>query len=260
MDIVRTNDGTTIAYRSTGSGPRDVLFVHGWMVDGEVFSDVVSALDPAGFRFIVPDLRGAGASGKPKSDHSLARHANDLWHVIESVRSERPIIVGHSMGGQIAQWMAADRPDRVSGLVLICPVPASGMALPEDAKALFRGCSGDRNRQGSILDVGCKRLSESGKQRLLDMGARTSQHAIESGFDAWSQASFSERLSAIRTPTLVLGTDDPYLPPPVLKEQVCRKISGARFSFLPGPGHYPQIEASAETAAILEAFLANVTR
>jgi pimeloyl-ACP methyl ester carboxylesterase len=57
-----------------------------------------------------------------------------------------------------------------------------------------------------------------------------------------------------------VATDDPFLPPPFLTQAVVQPIRNARLVYLPGPGHYPQVERPAETAALIGAFLAGSAR
>lgn len=253
-------DGTFLAYRTLGAGPRDVILVHGWMVSGAVYDDLLGALDPAGLRLIIPDLRGAGRSDKPDAGYSLARYAEDVVAVADAAGCQQFVVVGHSMGGQIAQLLAATHPDRVFGLAVLCSVPAQGMTLPPDAQALFRGSAGNRDMQATILNIACKQLGEPGRQRLLDDAQTVCAAAIEQAFDAWTGGGFGDRLSSVKAPTLVIGTDDPFLPPDFLRQTIVRPIAGARLAVLPGPGHYPQVERPRETAALLEAFFAGLTR
>ena len=166
--------------------------------------------------------------------------------------------MGHSIGGQIAQWVASSAPDRVSGLVLVNTVPASGMQLPPEAVGLFRTSGGDRQKIATILSHACKHLPEPALNRLLDDAVTISPACMQESFDAWTGASFTDRLKGLAVPTLVLGTDDPFLPLPFLRQAVVSVISGARLAVLPGPGHYPLVERRRETAAILQAFLASV--
>ncbi len=119
MPTITTDDGTSIAYRTFGEGPLNVLLVHGWMVSGAVYNDLLDALDTSGLRLIVPDLRGTGASDKPGSGYSLERHAKDMVAAADAAGAQSFVVVGHSMGGQIAQWIAASQPDRVRGLMLL---------------------------------------------------------------------------------------------------------------------------------------------
>ncbi|HNK47222.1 MAG TPA: alpha/beta hydrolase, partial [Pseudomonadota bacterium] len=91
----------SIAYRVIGAGPRDVMLVHGWMVSGAVYDDLVGALDTEGLRLILVDLRGSGKSGRPQSGYTIEQYAKDVLAVADAVGSRKFMLVGHSMGGQI---------------------------------------------------------------------------------------------------------------------------------------------------------------
>lgn len=248
----------TLSYRVLGSGPRDVFLIHGWMVSGAVYDDFIAALDQQGLRLVIIDQRGSGASSKPASGYTIEQYAADVLAVADAVGSASFVAVGHSMGGQIAQWLAATAPQRVCGLVLLCPVPASGIPLPDDARGLFRTSGGKRDAQKIILGLACKELSDSARERLLDDAATVSTPCIEQAFDTWTKGGFAERLAAIKCPTVVLGTDDPFLPPAFLKAAVVLPIANARLAILPGPGHYVQVERPRESAALVQAFLAGL--
>jgi non-heme chloroperoxidase len=256
MPTTNATDGTSLHYRVLGDGPRDVVLVHGWMVSGAVWDAMLEKLDMTGLRLIVPDHRGTGASGRPASNYTLEQYAKDVLAVADHVGAKRFALVGHSMGGQIAKWVAAEAPSRVSGLVLLNSVPASGLPLPPDAAGLFRTSAGDREKQKTILGLACKQLSPESLEVLLKDSASVSKDAIEQCFDAWTAGGFAHRLASITAPTLVVATDDPFLPPLFLKQAVVGPIQNARLTHLPGPGHYPQVERPAETAALVSAFLA----
>ena len=256
MPTTNATDGTPLHYRVLGDGPRDVVLVHGWMVSGAVWDSMLEKLDMTGLRLIVPDHRGTGASGRPASGYTLEQYAKDVLAVADHAKAQRFAVVGHSMGGQIAKWVAADAPARVSGLVLLNTVPAAGLPLPPDAAGLFRTSAGDREKQKTILGLACKQLSPESLEALLKDSGAVSKDAIEQCFDSWTAGGFADRLSAITAPTLVVATDDPFLPPVFLKQAVVGLIRNARMTHLPGPGHYPQVERPAETAALVSAFLA----
>jgi len=256
MRNLTTNDGVRLSYRVFGEGPKTVILIHGWMVSGAIYDDLVAALDKSGLRLVVPDLRGVGASDRPERGYTIERYADDILAVADAEGCERFTVVGHSMGGKIAQWIAATSPARVEGVALLCPVPAAGMPLPPDARALFRGSGGNRAAQKTILDLACKELSEAVRERTLDDAATISASCIASSFDAWSEGNFADKLGAVRAPTLVVATDDPFLTPAILREAIVARVAGARLAYLPGPGHYVQIERPRETAALLEAFIA----
>ena len=258
MHTLTSSDGTQLSYRVAGDGPVDVVLVHGWMVSGAVFDDLVEALGEGGLRLIIPDHRGAGASGQPgqlEGGYTIEQYARDVLAVADAAGAARFVVVGHSMGGQIAQWLAATAPDRVIGAVLLCPVPASGMALPDEARGLFRNSAGSREMQGTILKLACKDLPDHARERLLDDAGRIPAACIQGAFDAWTGASFADKLGAVRAPLLVVATDDPFLPPDFLRKAVVSLVPRAGLAYVPGAGHYPQVERPRETAAVLRAFL-----
>jgi non-heme chloroperoxidase len=260
MPIVASSDQTPIHYRVIGEGPRNVLLVHGWMVSGAVFDGLLEKLDTTGLRLVIPDLRGSGKSGAPAGGYTLEQHVRDVLAVADHAGLQRFTVVGHSMGGQLAQWISAQEPSRVEGLMLLCPVPASGIPLPPEVAGLFRTSANDREKQKTILGLACKQLPEESLARLLKDAATLGKASIEGGFDAWTGGGFEAKLASITAPTLVVATDDPFLPPAFLREKVVHPIRGARLAYLPGPGHYPAVERSAETAALLTSFLAGLGR
>jgi pimeloyl-ACP methyl ester carboxylesterase len=255
-NTVALKDNVSIAYRTIGTGSRDVFLIHGWMVSGAVYDDFLAHFDTAGLRVIVPDQRGTGRSSKPADGYRIQQYAEDVLAVADAVGSKSFTVVGHSMGGQIAQWLAATEPERVAGQVLLCTVPAAGMPLPAEAQGLFRGCAQNRGMQQTILGLACKELSEAARERLLDDAHNVSAPCIEQAFDAWTHGGFADRLHSIKCPTLVVATDDPFLPPAFLQQAVVSPIAKARLAVLPGPGHYVQVERPRETAALVQAFLA----
>lgn len=255
MPSVASSDQTPIHYRVVGDGPRNVLLVHGWMMSGAVFNELVELMDTTGLRLVIPDLRGSGDSGAPTGGYTLEQHARDVLAVADHAGLKRFTVVGHSMGGQLAQWVAAQEPARVDGVMLLNTVPAAGLPLPPDAAGLFRTSANDREKQKIILGLACKQLSPAALERLLDVAGGVAKGSIEGSFDAWTGGGFAAKLASITAPTLVVATDDPFLPPAFLRQAVVSLIQNARLVYLPGPGHYPQVERPAETAALLTSFL-----
>jgi pimeloyl-ACP methyl ester carboxylesterase len=241
-----------IHYRDVGQGA-PTLLVHGWMASGKVFDKVLPLV---GRRCVIPDHRGTGSSTTKGTDESLERLGRDAIAVADAAGLSTFALVGHSMGGAIAQWIASEVPNRVTSLVLINPVPASGIPMPADADGLFATSGGDRGKQGTILDLACKELAPADREALLDDAATIDAARIERMYRAWSGASFTERLAHITARTLAIATDDPFLPPAFLQAAVVDKIAGAKLHVLAGPGHYPVVERPAELKAVVEGFLA----
>lgn len=253
--LVKTSDGEELSVRVMGEG-EPILVVHGWMMTGAVWDTVLSSVDARGRKFIVPDQRGTGASSRTATDYSLAQHARDLIAVLDATHTKAAVVLGHSMGGQLALYLAAHYPERVRAVMALNPVPPAGLPLPPDATGLFRTSAGDRNKQSIILGLACKSLSDEEKNRILDLAGAVSASSIEGAFDAWVAGGFEAKLADVKAPVLVLATDDPFLPPDFLRAAIVSKIARARLTVLRGAGHYPQCEKPEETAALIDAFLA----
>ncbi len=256
--MTTTQDGVKLAYRVFGDGSRTVILVHGWMVSGRVWDDLIAGFDGVGVRLVVPDLRCAGDSDKPESGYTIERYGRDILHLADELGARSFVLVGHSMGGTISQWIAAHAPDRVDGMVLLCPVPASGMpGFPEQALPLFRNAH-TAEAHTAILGMACTNLSDSGREHLLAAAATVPANCIAEAFEAWRGADFGDALAAITARTLVVASDDPFLPPDFLRAAIVGRIAGARLAVLPGAGHYVPVERSREAAALLTAFLAGL--
>lgn len=255
MNLVKTSDGQDLSVRVDGNGAA-VLLVHGWMMTGAVWDTCLRSVDARERRFIVPDQRGTGSSSRTGSDYSLAQHARDLIAVLDAAGVADAVVVGHSMGGQLALYLAAHFPERVRAVMALNPVPPAGLPLPADAVGLFRTSAGDRGKQSTILDLACKSLAAEEKNRLLDLAETVCPASIEGAFDAWVAGGFEAKLGELKAPVLVLATEDPFLPPDFLNASVVSKLARGRMAVLKGAGHYPQCEKPEETAALIEAFLA----
>src|SRR5260221_574803 len=107
MDV-QIADGHHLHVRSLGEGTSATLLLHGWSVSGRVWDEVVNRWPAALGRLLVPDLRGAGWSSKPRSGYSLDDYASDVVALVRALGLEKVAVVGHSMGGAIAQKVALD--------------------------------------------------------------------------------------------------------------------------------------------------------
>jgi non-heme chloroperoxidase len=230
------------------------VLVHGWMTSGRVWDGILAALAPHNGLLVV-DLRGAGASTPGSAGITLPCLVDDLAAVVDHAGLGRFHLVGHSMGGQLAQLLAARVPGRLRSLALLNPVPVGGLPLPAAVADGFRAAGGQRAAFDGILDAACRDLPAEARALLLDEAVAIPPAVIAQLFDAWSTGT-AGTLAIDGVPTLVLATDDPFLPPQLLAEAVVARIPGAAFEHLPGPGHYPQLERPAATAARLAALWA----
>ncbi|HEX7625318.1 MAG TPA: alpha/beta fold hydrolase, partial [Anaeromyxobacteraceae bacterium] len=120
MPRVTTAPGVELHFSEAGSG-RPIVLVHGWAMSSAAFAPVLEPL-AASARVITLDLRGHGTSAAG-GGQDLATHAHDLARAFDALDLREAVVVGWSMGGQVAleAWPALTR--RVAGLVLVGVTP-----------------------------------------------------------------------------------------------------------------------------------------
>jgi pimeloyl-ACP methyl ester carboxylesterase len=112
-----------------------VVAAHGITASHVAWHPVAQALDGR-VRLVAPDLRGRGASADLPGPWGMKAHARDLVAVASHFGAERPLVVGHSMGGWVVSVMAADYPERVGRLLMVdggLPIPLPPGLSAEDA-------------------------------------------------------------------------------------------------------------------------------
>ena len=143
MPVVTASDGAKLFYDDRGPrGALPLLFVHGWQGAGSSWKLVRDALSP-GYRTIAVDLRGFGDSNAAPGPYTVDGFANDLSDLLAYLDLDPLVAIGHAMGAAVAQRFAIDRPEAVEGLVLVAPVPASGVTFPAGLEASFRETAGN---------------------------------------------------------------------------------------------------------------------
>ena len=112
--------GVGIEYEVTGDG-RPVVLLHGFPDSGRLWRHQVPALAQAGFRVIVPDLRGYGRSDKPEdvAAYSMMFLAGDVLAILAAEKIDRAHFVGHDWGAALAWGLASLAPDHVDHLAVL---------------------------------------------------------------------------------------------------------------------------------------------
>ena len=120
-------EGVNLRYLDTGSGDPPLVFIHGWCCDQTNWRDQITAFSPR-HRIIAVDLSGHGESDKPDQDYDIAGFVDDMAWLIREIGLDRPMLIGHSMGGVTTLNMLRKHPDIARAAVFvdagIVPVPA----------------------------------------------------------------------------------------------------------------------------------------
>ena len=140
----------------TSAGGRDgvplsIVFIHGFLDSHAVWSPLIEQLGSVQRVHYALDLRGAGALREEGGPYTLAQAVVDVLNLIDKHQMARVVLVGHSMGAQIAELVAMTMPERVAALVLLTPVSfLAGTHLPAEAASFLRTSGGDAAAQREI--------------------------------------------------------------------------------------------------------------
>jgi len=135
-------NGVPIHYEASGGDGPPVVLLHGFPDSGRLWRHQVPALTEAGFRAVVPDLRGYGESGQPKEveAYAIPYLAGDVVAILDDLGLERAHIVGHDWGAALAWGLASLLPDRVDHLVAMSvgnPLSFASAGLEQREKSWY---------------------------------------------------------------------------------------------------------------------------
>jgi pimeloyl-ACP methyl ester carboxylesterase len=254
-----------------------VVLLHGHNFAGFYFGGPIDALRKAGFRVVVPDQIGYGRSSKPIIPYGFHDMARNTRLVLQSLKIEKVMVVGHSMGGMLATRFATQYADMVERLVLYNPIGLvdNRFARPADSvdevykrtlgatyqtirASLMRYVAHAPTAWTPEFERYCRiRYAWTlGAEwpRLAMVQALTGQAlSLDPVVDDWSH---------IKAPTLVFGGAEDVLPGSAgLFQERMKFVAGSipngngRLHLLPGLGHVPHLEAPERTYPPLLAFL-----
>jgi 3-oxoadipate enol-lactonase len=217
----------------------------------------VDALTAAGLRTIAYDQRGHGASPVPPGPYAIADLGRDALALLDHLGLRRAAFVGLSIGGMVGQWLAANAPERVSHLVLLCTTARFPSPDPWHERAATV------RRAGSVAVVAdavvARWLTEpyaAAHPRLADDFKAMMSAQPPDGYAACCEAlaGLDERddLARIRAPTLVIGGAQDAAIPTEHQRALAAAIPGARLELLDPGAHVVSAErAEAVNALIL---------
>jgi 3-oxoadipate enol-lactonase len=254
--MIVTANGIDLYVEQQGAGAPAFVFLHYWGGSSRTWDHVVDRLTPD-FRTVALDQRGWGRSAKPAEGYALADLAEDAQGVIAALDLERYILVGHSMGGKVAQLIASYRPRGLVGLALVAPAPPVPMELP---LAVREGMVGAYDSRESVVATVQQVLAPDGLtpgdlEAVIADSLAGAAPARATWPLATSQEDITAAIGAIEVPVIIIsGQNDRVDPPMVLRRTLFARLPGARMVELPGVGHLAPLEAPEDIADLLRVF------
>lgn len=250
-----------MSYADCGSG-LPVVLMHGFGNDHLLWGPQLATLPPR-YHVIAPDLRGFGtAQSTDGTAVTMDQYADDVIAFLDTLRIERAVFAGISLGGYVALSIGLRHPRRVHGLVLANTRAGGDNAAQKQSRDALAAAIRQDGAQAVVDAFGDRPLRPdcpaAVKEELRAMYLRQpATGLLSSTLGMRDRPDRSDRLGEIRVPTLVItGTADVLIPPSE-SEPIHRAISSSHFVNLPGAGHYSNIDSAAAFNAALEPFLAS---
>ncbi|KAI9740915.1 MAG: hypothetical protein M1818_004521 [Claussenomyces sp. TS43310] len=257
------NPETTLNVVSSGSGTGPTLiFLHYWGGSSRTFASVVSNLPY--FRSISIDFRGWGDSTGPQtaSGYSILDLALDVETLIKKLDIHDFVLIGHSMGGKVAQLIGGRR--RVDGLraiILIGPAPPTPLVLPAEMQAQQMTAYGSAESSEFVARnvLTSSPLSEDQVRMVVEDIMKGNEFA-KRAWPAYAMVEdFSSETKEIRVPVLVIaGEFDRVEPVGRLQMEVVGNIARAEMIVVEGSGHLLPVEAPVQVAKHIRDFVGKV--
>ncbi len=271
--------GSQLFWSSEGQGEPTTLLCDGLGCDGFIWRYLQPALAEAE-RVLHWHYPGHGRSPAPADAQgvSIPTLADDAVRILDAGHVKQSVVIGHSMGVQVALEMHRRHPSRVEALVLVCGSSGHPLdtfhdtsvlrtllpflrrateAAPRGVSALARAAvrSGVALELALLFEVNPKLVHPEDLQpyfaHFLSMDPRLFLRTMQ----AASEHSAEDHLSAVDVPTLVIGGDHDHFTPAWLSRRMALAIPGAELLMVPGGSHTTPLEAPAQVNAAVADFL-----
>ena len=251
---VHAPDGARIAYHEVGVGDPAIVFVHGIYGNRGGFGFQEEYFSP-NHRCVAVDLRGNGDSDKPDEVYSMAGYADDVAGVIRYLGLDRPVLVGHSMGGQVVIAVAAHYPELVGAVASLdspSNIPGWQRRFHEPFEHLVTFDGPYREAVHRFLRAAYLPTDDpSHVDSLAERLAGIPDHVIVRAWQAMSAYDPTETLRRLRCPYLYIDCGQPDLDLGLLRELCPQVVIGKTV----GAGHKALQDVPDQINAMLDRFI-----
>ena len=251
--------GVLLEVQERGGGDLSLVFLHYWGGTHRTWNKVTAELQSS-YRTVTYDMRGWGESGASTNGYSIAALADEAMTLIEHLALSRYILIGHSMGGKVAQLVASRNPPGLLGLVLVAPASPMPTILPEEAKQ--QQIHAYDNRETVLQTIAF--LSKGALDPdTVEQVVRDSLSGTPEAKRAWPATAMLEDISSevskIAVPTLVLaGEQDRLDSVEQHRCEVVARIAGATLEVILHSGHLLPLDEPERTACAIQQFVDRV--
>ena len=237
------------AYLEQGEGETAVFLLHGVGGGKEAWAHNQPVFANHGFRTIAWDMPGYGESA-PVRPYSNAALAGALKTLIGHIGAKRSLVLGHSMGGMIAQELMASHPSAIQGLILYSTSAAFGKPDGAWQQQFLQSRFAPLNQGMGMVGLAEKLVPtlfapDSAPAAVAEASAlmaRVPADTYRAALSAIVSFNRLDRLGSVTVPALCLAGELDRNAPPAGVEKMASRIPGASYVCLPGVGHIANIE------------------
>jgi len=235
-----------------------VLLVHGLGCDHTYFAPQFAHFARRGHRVVAVDLRGHGKSDKPYQRYHVQLFANDLAWMCAQIGVEKPVVIGHSMGGVIVLALALRYPDVPSAIVMVdAPVvrPAAARAAMQRFIEQLRGANYREAMRGYVSNVlFIPTDDQERKERIMQEMSSAPRQVIVSTLESEREHDPTEAGGGLAVPGLYVAANEPQPRSDMerFREMFPEVLDGKTV----GSGHFCQLEVPEQVNAMIDRFLA----
>jgi 3-oxoadipate enol-lactonase len=259
---VQANIGDMVLYYDTFGKGYPLVLIRGLGSNGDHWYEQAPVLSKE-YRVVVFDNRGVARSSDPGGELSILMMAQDVLGLLDHLQINSAHVFGLSMGGMIAQELAIQYPERVSGLIL-ASTHCGGrhqVAASQEVRSVLMDMIHTASDESKLKAAAClfdketleKRPEVARRYSEISLKRPVSAKTLSKQWKAILKHDAFDRLPRIKAPTLVLTGDADLLIPPDNSRILAESIPGAELKIISGGGHQVLVEQpKACNAAVLE--------
>ena len=246
--------------------PTAIVLLHGVGGAARIWTPQLASFAAAGYRPVALDLPGYGAR-PPVDAMDFESLAGDVEAAIDQLGLRRPMLLGHSLGGMIAQTVLRRRPQHYAAAVLSGTSPIFGSRDGSFQKKFLEDRLGPLDRGGRMRELAPRLVDEimgprpdpEGRALAVELMSAVAEQTYRASMQCLTTFDERANLGHIAVPVLCLAGEHDRNAPPATMQRMAEKIPGSRYICLGDVGHLPNLEAPRAFNAAVLGFLAGVT-
>jgi pimeloyl-ACP methyl ester carboxylesterase len=253
MSMHRVN-GVELNVLDTGAGGDALIFLHYWGGSIRSWEPVIKDLSKD-HRCIAIDFRGWGKSSRDAKNYDLGTLADDVVAIIHELGPKKFVIVGHSMGGKVAQLVASQHPEGLQQLILMAPAPPEPLEVPAEQRQAM--VAAYQTREGVMEIIAKLPLSQAYREQIVDDALSGAPAAKRAWPERGMTMDIREQASRIDVPIkIIVGSADVVETEAALRKEFGKVLPSTTFTVLPGVSHMAPLEATSQVVDAIRSALA----